>query len=121
MDFIEKLFGKYPFIYYIGDKYYALGSGVCAECDTASVLLKSRYKLFLENIENDLSQDEAWKIYHKLMSEADFVKDKHGICVKPEQEILNFQFNTKEMEELKKQVKRNIEYWQKYDLKRYIP
>ena len=29
MDYINKLFGQYPFIYYINGKYYAFGTDVC--------------------------------------------------------------------------------------------
>ena len=31
-DYIEKLFKQYPFIYKIGDRFFAFGTGVCSEC-----------------------------------------------------------------------------------------
>lgn len=46
MNFVEKLFKQYPFIYYIGGTYYAMGSYVCAECDARSVTLECRYREF---------------------------------------------------------------------------
>lgn len=70
MDYINKLFGQYPFIYYINGKYYAFGTNVCTECNGKSLLLESKYKAFEESIKNDVTDEEAWIIFHKLSSEA---------------------------------------------------
>lgn len=91
MDYIEKLFKQYPFIYFIGGKYYAFGSYVCSECDMRSVTLESRYKEFEDSIKEELTQKEAWKIFHKLIFKAECVRDEHGFCSEPQKELLKFQ------------------------------
>ena len=120
MDYIEKLFKQYPFIYCIGGKYYALGTGVCSECDMRSVLLESRYRKFEESIDQNLKTEDAWKIFHKLISEADYVKDENGVCCDPQKEILKFEFSEKEMNELKAQVERYVAYWRKYSFNTFL-
>nr|DAJ05007.1 MAG TPA: hypothetical protein [Bacteriophage sp.] len=114
MDYIEKLFKQYPFIYFIGGKYYAFGSYVCSECDMRSVTLESRYKEFEDSIKEELTQKEAWKIFHKLIFKAECVRDEHGFCTEPQKELLKLQFSDSEMDELKFQVNRYVEYWKKY-------
>ena len=114
MDYIEKLFNQHPFIYLIGGKYYAFGSYVCAECDMRSVTLESRYREYEESISKNLTKEEAWKIFHRLIFKAECVRDENGYCDNPKKEILKFQFNDEEMNELKFQVERYITYWRKY-------
>lgn len=120
MDYIEKVFKQYPFIYCIGGKYYAFGTGVCSECDMSSVLLESRYKAFEESVSETLTVEEAWRIFHKVMTEAIGVKDDKGICLEPKKEILNFKFGEKEMAELEAQVERYASYWMKYSFNTYL-
>ena len=120
MDYIEKLFKQYPFIYFIGGKYYAFGTGVCSKCDMKSVMLERRYKTFEESINKNLTTDEAWGIFHKLIVEADGVRDDNGLCTNPEKEILKFNFGETEMNELKMQVERYIDFWQKYSFHTYL-
>lgn len=92
MDFIEKLFNQHSFIYCIGEKYYAFSTGVCAECDKRSITLESRYREYVNGLGEELTQREEWKI----------------------------QFNNDEMNELKMQVDRYLEYWKKYSLKDFV-
>ena len=120
MDYIEKLFKQYPFIYCIGEKYYAFGTGVCSECDMRSILLESRYRTFEESVNQNLTTEEAWKIFHKLIVEAECVKDEKGFCVEPQKEVLNFHFEEKEMNELEKQVERYVDYWKKYSFNTFL-
>ncbi len=120
MDFIEKLFKQHPFIYRIGGKYYALGSYVCAECDMRSVTLESRYKEYEDSINENLSTQEAWKIFHRLMFRAENVRDETGYCSEPQKEILKFQFTNEEMSELKSQVERYVTYWKKYSFSAFF-
>ena len=120
MDYIEKLFKQYPFIYCIGDKYYAFGTGVCSECDMSSVLLKKKYRVFEESLTQNLTVEEAWKVFHRLIFEAECVRDDKGICYNPQKEILNFHFEEKEIKELERQVQRYIDYWEKYAFNNYL-
>ena len=120
MNYIEKLFKQYPFIYHIGERYYAFGSGVCTECGTSSLSLERSYKTFEENLNLNLTQKEAWNVFHKLVFEAENVREKCGFCDKPQTEILKFSFDEKEMNELKSQIERYIDYWQKYSLKDFV-
>lgn len=114
MDFIKKLFSQHPFIYYIGGKYYAFGNYVCAECDMQNVTLESRYKEYEDSVDKNLSKKEAWKIFHRLTSRAEFVRKKNGYCFEPKKELMKFQLNEEEMKELKLQVERYATYWKKY-------
>lgn len=120
MNYIEKVFKQYPFIYFIGGRYYAFGTGVCSECDTDSILLEKRYIDFEDSIGQDLTTEDAWGIFHKLIVEAEYMKDKNEICVYPEKELLKFHFGENEMNELNEQVERYIDYWKKYKFDKYL-
>lgn len=110
MNYIDKLFKQYPFIYCIGGEYYAFGTITCAKCGTSSVLLEKRYRAYEESINQDMENKEAWTIFHALMAEAQRVKIIKGECIKPQEEILKFNFNEEQMEELKSQMKRYTKY-----------
>ena len=116
MDYLEKLFKQHPFIYFIGGKYYAFGTNACYECDNSSMLLDSRYKKFEESVNQELTQKEAWDIFHKIIFEADCVRKNKGFCSEPRKEILSFCFEENDMCELKRQVQRYIDYYKKYSL-----
>lgn len=120
MNFIEKLFNQYPFIYFVDGKYYAFGDGVCSLCDCKSVLLESRYRNFEASINMDLTVEEAWRIFHKLVSEAEFVKNEKGFCVHTKKEFLNMSFSDKQLLEIETQVDRYITYWKKYKFSQYL-
>lgn len=115
MDYIDKLFSQHPFIYYIDGEYYAFGVNTCTKCDGKSVLLESRYKNFEESIKNDVTDEEAWRIFHKLWCEASGAQ-KRGFA-KTKEEFAKFNFDGKNMEELNKQIDRYIDYWQEHHLK----
>lgn len=114
MDYIDKLFKQHPFIYYIGGKYYAFGVNTCTECNGKSVLLESRYKKFEESLKDDLSDEEAWRIFHKLSCEASSAEER--TCVMEKEEFAKFSFGEEDMKELKKQIEIYINYWQKHNL-----
>lgn len=116
MNFVEKVFKQHPFIYCIGGKYYAFGTGVCSECDMKSVLLESRYRKFVDSIDIDLKDCEAWEIFRKVSFEAKCVMDDGNVCTNPEAEIVKFGFSENEMNELKKQVDRYVDYFTKHRL-----
>lgn len=111
MSLVEELFKQNPFIYYIKGKYYAMGWGVCLKCGESSVLLKPRYDKFVTNIDCDLTQKEAWKLYHSLMVEADCAMEKVGFCNHPEKELVKLNLGKEEMEELENQIIRNQRFW----------
>lgn len=120
MKIIEEVFKKYPFIYYISGKYYAFGTGVCAECNSGSCSLESHYKRYINNYNEDLTQEQAFRIWHSVVGEAECVKHEQGICLKPEEEIVKFVFSNEEIKELEEQVEAYINFWKKYNLKEYI-
>ena len=114
MDYIDKLFKQHPFIYFINGKYYAFGVNVCAECDGKSVLLESRYKDFEESLKSDVTDKEAWRIFHKLSCEASGAEDRSYVNTKDEFAKLNFSEDN--MKELTKQIERYVNYWKEHHL-----
>ena len=110
MEYIEKLFRLHPFIYCIGGEFYAFGTITCSKCGTSSVWLEKRYRAYEESINQELEKKEAWNIFHALMAEAQRVQKIKGECTKPQEEILKFNFDEKQMEELKSQVDRHMKY-----------
>lgn len=119
MRTIEKLFKKYPLIYYIRGRYYALGTGVCAECNASSCSLEYHYKHYIDNYKLDLTQQQAWKIWHGVVGEAELVRDEQGICLKPEEEIVKMEFSSQEIQELENQMEAYTSFWKKYKLQNY--
>lgn len=120
MDYLNKLFAQHPFIYHIGEKYYAFGAYTCYECDMRSITLKSRYKEYEQSINEEISDRDAWRIFHKLVFKAECIRDEKGYCDKPQEEIKKFQFNDMEMQELKVQIDNYIAYWKKHSLSSFI-
>ena len=116
MNYINKLFAQHPFIYHIGEKYYAFGNYTCYECDMRSVTLKSRYEEYRQSINEEISDREAWKIFHRLVFNAECVRNEKGYCSRPQEEIEKFEFNDKEMQELNKQIDDYISYYKKHSL-----
>lgn len=114
MDYIDKLFKQHPFIYRINEKYYAFGVNVCVECDGRSGLLESRYKNFEESLKNDVTDEEAWRIFHKLSSEASGAETKSNVHVK--EEFAKFNFSEDDIKELTKQIERYRSYWLEHHL-----
>lgn len=119
MDFIEKLFKKIPFIYYVNGDYYALGSLTCKRCGEKYVTLPVHYKRFIDNLDEELTQLEAWKLFHKVEMDADFVREMEGKCIKPEEEFLKFEFSEEEVKEIDAQLERWVDFFKKYNLKEY--
>lgn len=91
----------------------------CAECDGKSLLLEHRYKDFEENLKSDLTDVEAWEIFHKLSFEASIYRKKDGECVKIKEEFLKFGFDEDDIEELKSQMERCVEFFKKYELNQF--
>lgn len=114
MDYIDKLFKQHPFIYRINEKYYAFGVNVCVECDGRSALLESRYKNFEESLKNDVTDEEAWGIFHKLSSEARHAETKSIVYAK--EEFARFNFSEEDIKELTKQIERFRNYWLEHHL-----
>lgn len=116
MNYINKLFAQHPFIYCINGKYYAFGAYVCCECNVGHCTLKNSYEEYKKSLNKEISNIEAWKIFHRLVFVAKGEKEKHGHCSKPEEAIQKFQFSDKEMQELKKQIDDYISYYKKHSL-----
>ena len=120
MNYLNKLFAQHPFIYHIGEKYYAFGAYTCYECDMRSITLKSRYKEYEQSINEEISDRDAWRIFHKLVFKAECIRDEKGYCDKPQEEIKKFQVNDMEMQELKVQIDNYIAYWKKHSLSSFV-
>ena len=114
MDYLNKLVGQYPFISYLNGKYYAFGTNVCTECNGKSLLLESIYKAFEESIKNDVTDEEAWIIFHKLSSEASGAETKSNVHAK--EEFAKFNFSEDDIKELTKQIERYRSYWLEHHL-----
>lgn len=114
MDYIDKLFKQHPFIYRINEKYYAFGVNVRVECGGRSGLLESRYKNFEESLKNDVTDEEAWRIFHKLSSEASGAETKSNVHAK--EEFAKFNFSEDDIKELTKQIERYRSYWLEHHL-----
>jgi hypothetical protein len=118
---LEELFKKRPFIYYIGGDYYAFGSGVCAKCNNNGKrypTLPGKYENYVTVKDKDISQKEAWEIYHKLWFVADAVKDDENNYNLKEQ-FENLQFTEKEKEEVERQLSELVDFFRRNHLVDY--
>lgn len=120
MKTMEEIFKKSPFIYYIGGRYYAFGTGVCARCNSEICSLESRYKCYVDNCNKDLTQQQAFEIWRRVVSAAEYVEQKQGTCFKPEEEIAQFGFSNEEIKELEKQIEAYINFFKKHNLQNCI-
>ena len=112
MDYMDKLFAQHPFIYKISGKYYAFGNRVCAECKKDIPTLELRYDKYCKSFNEPVSQYEANDIFRKLK----FAANDEIPSENSKDEIKKFGFNDSEMKELKKQIDKYIEFWNKYRL-----
>ena len=116
-DYIEKLFKQYPFIYKIGDRFFAFGTGVCSEClkqDREG--LKYRYKRYCDNVDVEMDRETAWKIFRKLNAIGEIIIQEEGPCYNPEEKIKEFNFNEEEMAELEAQIEQYVKNWVNHGL-----
>ena len=120
MDYIEKLFKQFPFVYRINEEYYAFGTGICAKLDESSVLLKSRFNRYIASLTVDILDSEAWEIFRKVMSEANWKKDNLGYQGNEKKEFDKLGFNDLEIKELESQIQSYIDFYKKHNLKEYI-
>ena len=118
---IEKLYQKQPFIYRIGDKYYAFGMHVCSEC-MRIVGLERDYDNYKKKIQSELDEMEAWKIFHRMRFLANSHKKEVKTNVKEwfENEFEKMNFSEDEKSELDKQVKEMALFIQKNKLMKYL-
>ena len=122
MEFAEKVFGHHPFVYFIDEKYYAFGKGICSEFDNGSVLLDSRYKRYLSALNENIDDDTAWKIFHKLVFEAEALRSLKGIEYDTAEAFGKFNFGNIQLTELEKQRKQYVDFYQKHNIiKHYKP
>ena len=119
MDYIEKLFKQFPFVYRINDEYYAFGTGMCVKLDNSSVLLKSRFNRYITSLTEDIPDSEAWNVFHALMSEANWVKDNLGYQGNEKKKFDKLSFNDSEINDLELQIQLYIDFYKKHNLKRY--
>lgn len=115
---LNELYKKHPFIYCINEKYYAMGQRVCAECPSNIVGLSGPYRIYKEALNKEMSQLDAWKIVHKLMFRAEYVRDNidgdNKTSFSEKLEKLNFSENEKK--ELENQLLDFINFWKKHRL-----
>lgn len=120
MDYIEKLFKQFPFIYRINEEYYAFGTGVCAKLDQSSVLLKSRFNRYIDSLADDILDSEAWAVFRALMCEADCKKDNIGYQDNEKKQFYKLGFNDSDIHELELQIQLYIDFYKKHNLKEYM-
>ena len=76
--------------------------------------MESRYKAFEESIKNDVTDEEAWIIFHKLSSEASGAETESNVHAK--EEFAKFNFSEDDIKELTKQIERYRSYWLEHHL-----
>jgi hypothetical protein len=127
----QQLFGslskKRPFIYKVGEDYYAIGQGVCSNVITVRdekinkpIDLPRKYNIYKSALLNDvLTQQDAWRAYHSLYCSAMNVKDRIGNKKITEKDFENM-FSPVEKENIKLQLDEWVNFFQKYNLKEYF-
>ncbi len=116
MGFVENVFNHHPFVYFIDGKYYAFGNGVCAEFDNGSVLLESRYRKYLSALIENVDNDTAWSIFHKLVFEAEALRNQKGIEFNTTEAFQKLNLGSVQLKELEKQRKQYVNFYQKYNI-----
>ena len=119
MNYIEKLFKQYPFLYCINNQYYIFGTGICKKVEDKDYFdSKKIYEYFKENLNEDLDQREAFLIFRKVVYFAEkrrLEDDYKGLDIKFEK--LNF--NDEEIKVLENQCKQYVDFFRKYNLNDY--
>ena len=119
MNYIEKLFKQYPFLYCINNQYYIFGTGICKKVEDKDYFdSKKIYKYFKENLNEDLDQREAFLIFRKVVYFAEkrrLEDDYKGLDIKFEK--LNF--NDEEIKVLENHCKQYVDFFRKYNLNDY--
>lgn len=116
MNYIEKVFKQYPFLYFINNSYYVFGTGSCYKANEKLYGIQNRHYLYLNNLNEELSQEEARKIFKKVVGASKSIRDKIGIETNPLKKFNDFHFNEEEIKELEKQCKQYIDFFRKYHL-----
>lgn len=119
MGFAENVFAHHPFIYYVDGKYYAFGSGVCAEVDNGSVLLELKYKEYLSAQIKNVDNVTAWRIFHRLVSEAVNFRNQKGIDINTAEKFHKLKFSSTQLIALEKQRMQYVDFYQKHNLIEY--
>lgn len=78
MNYVDKLFKQHPFVYCINNRYYAFGFGVCSKLDDNNSFLRNKYSLYIDSLKEEITDFEAWKIFLKVMNEANLKKRTIG-------------------------------------------
>ena len=120
MDYIEKLFKQYPFVYLIDDCFYAFGTGVCAKVGNDRILTASHYSMYIKASNTSVEQYDAWRIFHKLVMTAESVKDENGFNGEVMKDFTKLGFTENQLKQVEEQVQRYIDYFQKYRIKDYL-
>ena len=119
---LERLFKIRPFIFFVREDYYAFGAGVCKICKDGQdnpISLEPRYIVFREALNrNDISQKEAWEIYHKVNAEAEFIRI-NADPMRLFDQFEDLQFTDKEKDSIQEQLKQLAEYYEKHKLFEY--
>lgn len=116
MNYIEKVFKQYPFLYFISNSYYVFGTGICYKVNEKVYDIQKRYDLYLNGLNEKISQEEARKIFKKVVGISTNIRDEIGIETYPLKKFSDFHFNKKEIEELEKQCKQYVDFFRKYHL-----
>ena len=116
MNYLEKLSKQHEFIYFVGGKYYVFGYRACIECDYDKNNIDYIYKQYCENVDKELPEDFAWKLFYRLNSRALDIYEKKGRCNNVEEEIKKYEFSESEIKELYDQMDNYLKFFIKYGL-----
>lgn len=114
MDYIEKLFNQYPFVYVVDNCYYGFGNQVCLRFDTMNQSKAKFYKMEFDEavkIKNADQIRQYFKVIKSFVSSyAAIVKYNGTPCTTFEQ----FQFSSEQRKQIENQVKQYIDIYQEY-------
>lgn len=120
MNYIEKIFKQYPFIYSVNDQFYIMGSYICQKIDEKyrkDILII--YNYYKSNRDLELTQKEASKIFRKVVNISNIVRIEVGMKMYPNDEFKKYNFSEEEIKEFEKQCKEYIAFFRKYHLEDY--
>lgn len=112
----ERAFKKHPFVYLLNGNYYAFGQKTCGLLSSGYITLPGHYEKYINALDSNISDADAWRIYHKLSFIAS-VEENPAISEMFEFEKLGL--NSKEIQELDIQIDKLETFFRKHSLGEY--
>lgn len=126
MDYLDKLFKQYPFVYRINEQYYVFGVGVCIRCSSKNNGLISEYNSYVRATQQDNIQDiDAWNIFHAVLLSARLEIGKQDLnehlnVTNMKKKIEKYGFTDDDLGELESQIKCYVDFVNKHDLSHWL-